>query len=46
QRDQLARLRELTRSPISELPFVYAPEVGREQIAELSERVAEGVAQP
>lgn len=40
QRQQLERLRELTRSPISELPFIYAPEIGREQIAGLAERIA------
>ena len=40
QREQLERLREMTRSPISELPFVYAPELGREQIAWLAERIA------
>lgn len=42
QREQLERLREMTRSPISELPFVYAPEVGREQIAWLAERIDAG----
>ena len=36
QRQQLDRLREMTSSPVSELPFIYAPEIGREQIAELS----------
>ena len=40
QRKQLDRLRELTHSPISELPFVYAPEVGRDAIAALAERIA------
>jgi hypothetical protein len=39
QREQLERLREMTRSPISELPFVYAPELGRDEIAWLSERI-------
>jgi anion-transporting ArsA/GET3 family ATPase len=36
QRAQLARLEELTHAPVGELPFLFEPEVGIEQIRELS----------
>ena len=39
QREQLARLEELTKAPITTLPFLFDPELGVDQIAELSEVV-------
>jgi len=40
QRRQLARLREQLTTPVSTLPFVFRPELGMGEIAELSELVA------
>jgi anion-transporting ArsA/GET3 family ATPase len=39
QRRQLARLRELVRSPVSTLPFIFEPELGMDALVELSEAV-------
>jgi anion-transporting ArsA/GET3 family ATPase len=39
QREQLARLEQLTRAPVTTLPFLFDPELGVEQIADLSEAV-------
>ena len=39
QREQLARLAELTRAPVRTLPFVFKPEVGVEEIRELATAV-------
>ncbi len=39
QRAQLARLEEMTDAPIGELPFLFEPEVGIEQIRELSKEL-------
>jgi anion-transporting ArsA/GET3 family ATPase len=39
QREQLARLEELTETPVSTLPFLFEPEVGVEQIETLAEAV-------
>lgn len=36
QREQLARLEELTEAPVTTLPFLFEPELGVEQIAELA----------
>ena len=36
QRQQLARLEELCRAPVSALPFMFEPEVGVDQVAELT----------
>jgi anion-transporting ArsA/GET3 family ATPase len=40
QRRQLARLEELTEAPITTLPFLFQPELGVDEILELSEAVA------
>ena len=40
QREQLERLRGMVRTPVSELPFVFAPALGPEQLQELSEALA------
>jgi anion-transporting ArsA/GET3 family ATPase len=39
QREQLARLEEMTSAPVTTLPFLFDPELGVEQIAELSEDI-------
>ncbi len=39
QREQLARLVELVTSPVRTLPFVFVPELGVEQVGQLSEAV-------
>lgn len=39
QRRQLARLEELTEAPIAELPFLFEPELGIDEIRGLSERL-------
>ena len=39
QREQLARLEELTTAPVSTLPFLFEPELGPDQIAALAEAV-------
>ncbi len=36
QREQLARLDELTRAPVTTLPFLFEPEIGLEQIGALA----------
>ena len=40
QREQLARLEELTTAPVSTLPFLFEPDLGPEQIEILAEAVA------
>jgi anion-transporting ArsA/GET3 family ATPase len=40
QREQLARLDELTSAPVTALPFLFDPELGVEQVAGLSEAIA------
>jgi anion-transporting ArsA/GET3 family ATPase len=40
QRAQLARLQRLTSAPLTTLPFLFDPELGVEQVAELSEAIA------
>jgi anion-transporting ArsA/GET3 family ATPase len=40
QRQQLARLEELTEAPIGELPFLFEPEMGIDEIRGLAERLA------
>ncbi|HEX2127829.1 MAG TPA: ArsA family ATPase [Solirubrobacterales bacterium] len=40
QREQLARLEEMTKAPVTTLPFLFEPDLGVEQIAELSEEIA------
>jgi anion-transporting ArsA/GET3 family ATPase len=40
QRRQLARLREMVTTTVSTLPFVFEPELGMDEIAELAERIA------
>lgn len=40
QREQLARLEELSVAPVTTLPFLFEPELGSEQIAELAGAVA------
>lgn len=39
QREQLGRLRELTRSTVETLPFVFAPELGVEELDQLASEV-------
>jgi anion-transporting ArsA/GET3 family ATPase len=39
QREQLARLEEMTSAPLSTLPFIFEPELGLEQIRRLAEQV-------
>ena len=39
QRRQLARLEELARAPVSRLPFLFAPEVGLDEVRGLAEEV-------
>ncbi len=40
QREQLARLEELCKAPVTTLPFLFSPEVEAEQIRSLSEQLA------
>jgi anion-transporting ArsA/GET3 family ATPase len=40
QREQLARLEELTQAPVTTLPFVFEPELGVEQVGVLAEVLA------
>jgi anion-transporting ArsA/GET3 family ATPase len=40
EREQLARLEELTEAPVTTLPFLFEPELGVEEIAALAEEVA------
>jgi anion-transporting ArsA/GET3 family ATPase len=42
QREQLARLEELTEAPVSILPYVFEPELGPEQVRELAATVGGG----
>jgi anion-transporting ArsA/GET3 family ATPase len=39
QRKQLARLESITEAPVTTLPYVFAPELGLEEIGELAELV-------
>jgi hypothetical protein len=39
QREQLARLSERVEAPVTTLPFLFAPELGRDEIRELAETV-------
>lgn len=39
QREQLARLKELVRAPVTTLPFLFEPEIGIEQIGALAEGI-------
>jgi anion-transporting ArsA/GET3 family ATPase len=41
QREQLARLEELTEAPVTTLPFLFAPELGVDEIGELAGVVGE-----
>jgi anion-transporting ArsA/GET3 family ATPase len=40
QREQLARLTELVEAPVRTLPFIFEPELGAEQIGQLSAEIA------
>jgi anion-transporting ArsA/GET3 family ATPase len=40
QREQLARLEELTQAPVTTLPFLFEPELGVEQVGLLAEGLA------
>jgi anion-transporting ArsA/GET3 family ATPase len=40
QREQLARLEELTQAPVTTLPFLFEPELGVEQVGVLAEVLA------
>lgn len=40
QREQLARLEQVCEAPVSTLPFLFSPEVGAEQVRELSRELA------
>jgi anion-transporting ArsA/GET3 family ATPase len=40
QREQLARLEELTQAPVTTLPFLFEPDLGVEQIGVLAEELA------
>jgi anion-transporting ArsA/GET3 family ATPase len=42
QREQLARLEELTEAPVATLPFVFEPELGPEHVRGLAETVYAG----
>ena len=44
EREQLARLEELTEAPVTTLPFLFEPELGVEEIGVLADEVAEEVA--
>jgi len=39
QREQLARLAELTRAPVRTLPFVFKPELGVDEVGQLARRI-------
>ena len=39
QREQLARLEELTEAPVSTMPFVFEPELGLGDLRELAATV-------
>ncbi len=39
QREQLARLEELTEAPVETLPFLFSPELGVEEIGALAAQV-------
>ena len=39
QREQLARLEESCRAPITTLPYLFSPDIGRNQIGELAARL-------
>ena len=40
QREQLARLERMTEAPVTTLPFLFAPELGVDEVATLAEAVA------
>ncbi len=40
QREQLARLEELCKAPVTTLPFLFEPELGTEAIATLAGEVS------
>lgn len=44
EREQLARLEELTEAPVTTLPFLFEPELGVEEIGVLADAVADEVA--
>jgi anion-transporting ArsA/GET3 family ATPase len=44
EREQLARLEELTEVPVTTLPFLFEPELGVEEIGVLADEVADEVA--
>jgi anion-transporting ArsA/GET3 family ATPase len=44
EREQLARLEELTEAPVTTLPFLFEPELGVEEIGLLADEVADEVA--
>ncbi len=39
QREQLARLSERVEAPVTTLPYLFAPELGRDEIRELADRI-------
>jgi len=39
QREQMARLDALTRTPVTSLPFLFAPELGVDQLRELAAKI-------
>jgi len=39
QREQLRRLEQVTKAPVTELPYLYATEIGPEELAHLAEEV-------
>jgi anion-transporting ArsA/GET3 family ATPase len=41
EREQLARLEELTEAPVTKLPFLFEPELGVEEIGVLADEVAD-----
>ena len=44
EREQLARLEELTEAPVTTLPFLFEPELGVEEIGVLADELADEVA--
>ena len=44
EREQLARLEEITEAPVTTLPFLFEPELGVEEIGVLADEVADKVA--
>ena len=44
EREQLARLEELTEAPVTTLPFLFEPELGVDEIGVLADEVADEVA--